>query len=63
MAIRLLPAAAGFIFAPAVFAQDAIRPAISKKTHKAAKVHRKTNRASGDMMGSAYSMQKDEMTR
>ncbi len=76
MTIRLVLAvtvAAGLIFAPAVFAQDAMKPGTSKsKTHKTDKVHKKTDGASrssgrmqkkNDMMGAPYSTQKDEMTR
>jgi hypothetical protein len=77
MTIRLLLAAtvaAGLAFAPAAaFAEDAMKPATPKsKTHKAAKAHKKTDRApvsstkmkkNDDMMGNPYSMQKDEMTR
>jgi hypothetical protein len=71
MPMRLLLAAtvaAGLAFAPA-FAQDAIKPAMSKKTHKPAKVHKKTDKLPGktrkneNMMGEPYSTQKDEMTR
>ena len=72
MRIRLLLAAtvaAGLAFAPSVFAQDAIKPAISKKMHKPAKVHKKADKVpvkmwrNDNMMGEPYSTQKDEMTR
>lgn len=74
MKTRLLLAAtvgAGLVFAPAVLAQDAAKPVISKhKTHKAAKAHKQTDKAprspgkmkrNDDAMGEPYSTQKDEM--
>jgi len=69
MTMRLLLAAtlaAGLSFAPAAFAQDAMKPAISKKTHKAAKAQKKSGkiRKTDEMPASPYySTQKDEMTR
>jgi pentapeptide MXKDX repeat protein len=65
MMMRLLLAAtvaAGLVVAPAAFAEDAMKPTTPKsKTHKAAKVHKKTDR--DNMMGEPYSTQKDDMTR
>ena len=65
--------AAGLTFAPAAFAEDAMKPTAPKsKTPKAAKVYNRTDRApvtsgkmkkNGNMMGAPYSTQKDEMTR
>jgi hypothetical protein len=61
--------AAGLAFAPLVLAQDTLKPAMSKKAHKPAKVHKTTGKSSGKMrkndgiMGEPYSTQKDEMTR
>ena len=76
MTMRFLLAAtvaAGLTFAPAAFAEDVMKPTTPKsKTHKTAKVHKKTDGASrssgkvqkqNDMMGAPYSTQKDEMTR
>ena len=76
MTARLILAAAlatGLAFAPVAFAQDTVKPAPSNsKTHKAAKAHKKIDRASrspaevkknNNMMGEPYSTQKDEMTR
>ena len=76
MTMRLLLAAtlaAGLAFAPAAFAEEAMKPVIAKsKTHKPAKAHKKTvgtSRPSGkmkkndDMMGEPYSTQRDDMTR
>jgi hypothetical protein len=76
MMMRLLLAAtvaAGLVVAPAAFAEDAMKPTTPKsKTHKAAKVHKKADRAStssgkmkknDNMMGEPYSTQKDDMTR
>jgi pentapeptide MXKDX repeat protein len=76
MTMRLLLAAAvaaGLTFAPAAFAQDAMKPATPKsKMHKTAKMHKKIDRVArpsvkmkknDDAMGNPYSMQKDEMTR
>ena len=77
MTMRLLLAAtlaAGLTFAPAAFAEEAMKPVMSKsKTHKTAKAHKKTVRRSprpsgkmkkhDDMMGEPYSTQRDDMTR
>ena len=76
MTMRLLLAAtlaAGLTFAPAAFAEEAMKPMTAKsKIHKPAKAHKKTisaSRPSGrikkndDMIGEPYSAQKDDMTR
>jgi hypothetical protein len=76
MTMRLLlvaMVAAGVTFAPAAFAEEAMKPVMAKsKTHKPAKAHKKPVSASrpsarmkknDDMMGEPYSAQKDDMTR
>jgi pentapeptide MXKDX repeat protein len=76
MMMRLLLAAAlatGLAFAPAVFAEDAMKPAVSKsKKMKTAKAHKRIEGMSrspaatkkpDSMMGEPYRRQKDEMTR
>ena len=74
MTTRLILAAAlatGLVLAPAAFAQDATKPAISNKTHKTNKAHKKNVRtvqpsgktARPEEMMQPYTTQKDEMTR
>ena len=76
MMMRLLLAATlatGLAVTPTAFAEDAMKPAVSKsKKMRTAKAHKRTEGMSrspaatkkpDSMMGEPYSTQKDEMTR